>query len=92
MNTSQEVGGAVGVAMMAAIAIAVTDDRVAAGTGQVDALADGFARTFLIGALIAIAGIVMAMLLRRPTATAVESELSGRAADDVIAAEVTSGG
>jgi hypothetical protein len=57
----------------------------------VDALADGFARTFLIGAFIAIAGIVMALLLRRPTATAVESELSGRAADDVIAAEVTSG-
>jgi EmrB/QacA subfamily drug resistance transporter len=91
VNTSQEVGGAVGVAMMAAIAVAVTDDRVAAGTGQVDALADGFARTFLIGAFIAIAGIVMALLLRRPTATAVESELSGRAADDVIAAEVTSG-
>jgi EmrB/QacA subfamily drug resistance transporter len=91
VNTSQEVGGAVGVAMMAAIAVAVTDDRVAAGTGQVDALADGFARTFLIGAFIAIAGIVMALLLRRPTATAVESEFSGRAADDVIAAEVTSG-
>lgn len=91
VNTSQEVGGAVGVAVMAAIAIAVTDDGVAVGTGQVDALADGFARAFLIGGFVAIVGIVMALLLQRPTATAVESELSGLAAGDVSAAEVTSG-
>ena len=91
MNTSQEVGGAVGVAVMAAIAIAVTDNDVAAGTGQVDALADGFARAFLIGAFVAIVGIGMALLLRRPTATAAEPELGGPAAGDVSAAEVTSG-
>jgi MFS family permease len=91
VNTSQEVGGAVGVAVMAAIAIAVTDSDVAAGTGQVDALADGFARAFLIGGFVAIVGIVMALLLRRPTATAAESELGGLAAGDVSAAEVTSG-
>ena len=81
MNTSQEVGGAVGVAVMAAIAIAVTDNGVAAGTGQVDALADGFARAFLIGGFVAIVGIVMALLLRRPTATAAErasSSATGR--------------
>ena len=90
MNTSQEVGGAVGVAVMAAIAIAVTDNKVAGGTGQVDALADGFARAFLIGAFVAIVGIAMALLLRRPTATAAEPEIEGLAGDDVIAAEVTS--
>ena len=91
VNTSQEVGGAVGVAVMAAIAIAVTDNGVAAGTGQVNALADGFARAFLIGGFVAIVGIVMALLLRRPTATAAEPELGGLAAGDVSAAEVTSG-
>jgi EmrB/QacA subfamily drug resistance transporter len=91
VNTSQEVGGAVGVAVMSAIAIAVTDSDVAAGTGQVDALADGFARAFLVGGFVAIVGIVMALLLRRPTATAAEPELGGLAAGDVSAAEVTSG-
>ena len=91
VNTSQEVGGAVGVAVMSAIAIAVTDNGVAAGTGQVDALADGFARAFLIGGFVAIVGIVMALLLQRPTATAAEPELGGLAAPDVSAAEVTSG-
>ena len=48
-----------------------------------DALADGFARTFLIGAFIAIAGIVMALLLRRPTATAA----ARRARDTELAEE-----
>jgi EmrB/QacA subfamily drug resistance transporter len=91
VNTSQEVGGAVGVAVMAAIAIAVTDNGVAAGTGQVDALADGFARAFLIGGFVAIVGIVMALLLQRPTVTAAEPELGRLAADDAIAAEVRSG-
>ena len=91
VNTSQEVGGAVGVAVLAAIAIAVTDDAAGAGTGQVDALADGFARAFLIGGFVAVAGIVMALLLRRPTAAA-----AARAHDDapatqgVIATEGTS--
>jgi EmrB/QacA subfamily drug resistance transporter len=91
VNTSQEVGGAVGVAVMAAIAIAVTDNGVAGGTAPVDALADGFARAFLIGGFVAIAGIVMALLLRRPTATEAEVEIEGLARDDVIAVEVTSG-
>lgn len=72
VNTSQEVGGAVGVAVMAAIAVAVTDDGLAAGGDPVDALADGFARAFEIGAFVAIAGIVMALLLRRPAPDAAE--------------------
>lgn len=92
VNTSQEVGGAVGVAVLAAVAIAVTDNASAAGTGQVDALADGFARAFLIGGFIAIAGIVMALMLRRPTAAAaarerVEAEVP--VAEAAIAAEGT---
>lgn len=67
VNTSQEVGGAVGVAVLAAVAIGITDDAIASGTSQVDALAEGFSRSFLIGALIAILAIAMALLVRRPT-------------------------
>jgi hypothetical protein len=92
VNTSQEVGGAVGVAVLAAVAIAVTGDAAATGAGQVDALADGFARAFLIGGFVAIAGIVMALLLRRPTAAATARELDdARAAEAVAAAEGPSG-
>ena len=90
VNTSQEVGGAVGVAVLAAVAIAVTDDAAATGTAQVDALADGFARAFLIGGFVAIAGIVMALLLRRPTAAAAAREHDDApAAEGVLAAEGT---
>lgn len=65
VNTSQEVGGAVGTAVLATIAVGVTEDAIADGSVPVDALADGFQRAFLIGAFIAIAGIVMALVLRR---------------------------
>ncbi|HTI35265.1 MAG TPA: hypothetical protein VL422_16435, partial [Miltoncostaea sp.] len=82
VNTSQEGGGAVGVAVMAAIAIAVSDNDVTAGSAPAQALADGFARAFLIGAFVAIAGIAMALLLRRPTAAA-----EARLVDDALAAE-----
>ncbi len=65
VNTSQEVGGAVGTAVLATIAVGVTEDAIADGTLQVDALAEGFQRAFLIGAFIAIAGLVMALALKR---------------------------
>ena len=91
VNTSQEVGGAVGVAVLAAVAIAVMGDAAATGTAPVDALADGFARAFLIGGFVAIAGIVMALLLRRPTAAAAAREHDDApAAEGVIVAEGTS--
>ena len=89
VNTSQEVGGAVGVAVLAAVAVAVTDDAVTSGTGEVDALAEGFARSFLIGAVIAIVGIAAALLLRRPTAAAAE-KASGADAPARVATEGTS--
>lgn len=91
VNTSQEVGGAVGVAVLAAVAIAVTDNVAATGTAQAAALADGFGRAFLIGGFVAIAGIVMSLLLRRPTAAAAARELADEpAAEGVILAEGTS--
>ncbi len=77
-------------AVLAAVAIAVTDDAAATGTGQVNALADGFARAFLIGGFVAIAGIVMALLLRRPTVAAAAREHDDApAAEGVIVAEGT---
>lgn len=65
VNTSQEVGGAVGTAILATIAVGITEDAIGEGTLQVDALAEGFQRAFFIGAFIAIAGIVLALALKR---------------------------
>ena len=67
VNTSQEIGGAVGTAVLATIAIGVTDDALADGTAPVDALSDGFQRAFLIASIIAVLGIVMTLLMRTPT-------------------------
>ncbi len=52
VNTSQQVGGAVGVAVLSAVAVAA------------DVPAEGFAQAFLVGAGIALAGLGMALLLR----------------------------
>lgn len=88
VNTSQEVGGAVGVAVLAAVAIAVTGDSATTGAAPVDALADGFSRAFLIGAFVAVGGIVMALLLRRPTAAVTAPErLEAPAVEPAIATE-----
>ncbi|MGI9540075.1 MAG: MFS transporter [Miltoncostaeaceae bacterium] len=65
INTSQEVGGAVGVAVLATIAVEVTkgafeDDPTISPAA---ALSDGFSWAFLIGAFIAIAGLAVSATL-----------------------------
>ncbi len=65
VNTSQEVGGAVGVAVLATIAAGITEDALVAGTASVDALVEGFQRAFLIGALIAVAGVLASLALTK---------------------------
>jgi EmrB/QacA subfamily drug resistance transporter len=93
VNTSQEIGGAVGTAVLATIAIGVTDDALAEGTAPVDALSDGFQRAFLIASVIAVLGIVMALVLRRP-GDAEEPAGAGGAPQvtEDLAAEQPSGG
>jgi hypothetical protein len=69
INTAQQVGGALGLAVLAAVATARTD-AVAGGvqpgrTGQLVALTEGFQAAFLTGAGIALAGVLAALLLIR---------------------------
>ena len=65
VNTSQEVGGAVSVAVLATIAVGLANDAIASGTEPVDALAEGFQRAFYVAAIIAIVGAVLALTLGR---------------------------
>ena len=65
VNTSQEVGGAVGVAVLATVAVGLANDALASGTEPVNALAEGFQRAFLVAAIIAVIGALLALSLGR---------------------------
>ena len=65
INTSQQVGGAVGIALLSTIAISRTDNEVAAGTALPQAMTSGFQLAFWVGAGIALAGVVAALVLIR---------------------------
>jgi EmrB/QacA subfamily drug resistance transporter len=65
INTTQQIGGAVGIALLSTIAITRTDDKLAVGTAVPEAMVAGFQLAFLVGAAIAAAGLVAALLLIR---------------------------
>jgi len=65
INTSQQIGGAVGLAVLATIAAARTESLVAAGSAPVDALASGFSWVFAGAALLSLAGAAVAAVVRR---------------------------
>jgi EmrB/QacA subfamily drug resistance transporter len=64
-NTSQQIGGALGIAALSAVATSTTEDAVASGTPVPVALTDGFEAAFIGGAFVALAGIVVALVLVR---------------------------
>lgn len=65
INTSQQIGGAVGIALLSTIAISRTETEVAAGAAVPQALTSGFQLAFWVGAGIALAGVVAALVLIR---------------------------
>jgi EmrB/QacA subfamily drug resistance transporter len=65
INTSQQIGGALGIAALSTIATSRTEDAVAGGTVLPAALVDGFSSAFLVGAIFAAVGVVAALTLIR---------------------------
>src|SRR6266542_19401 len=65
INTSQQIGGALGIAALSTIATSRTEDAVACGSTQAAALVTGFHGAFLAGVIIAAIGIVAALTLIR---------------------------
>ncbi len=65
INTSQQIGGAVGIALLSSIAISATDNKLGAGVQVPDALVAGFQAAFWVGAAIAAVGFVAALVLVR---------------------------
>jgi MFS family permease len=65
INTSQQIGGALGIAALSTIATSHTTDQLASGVAAPNALVDGFTAAFMVGAVIAAAGVVAALTLIR---------------------------
>jgi EmrB/QacA subfamily drug resistance transporter len=66
INTSQQIGGAIGLAVLSTIATTRTDHVLASGSSSVKgALTDGFQSAFLGGAVIAALGFLATLILIR---------------------------
>ena len=82
INTSQQVGGALGLAVLATVATSTTNDA----TGPpAQALTDGFQNAFLAGAGIAALGFVLTLVLIRGSDSRAHVALGGEAAGDATA-------
>src|SRR5262249_25453992 len=66
INTSQQIGGALGLAVLSTIATTRTNDLMASGHSTLpNALTEGFQAAFLGGAVIATLGVVATLVLIR---------------------------
>jgi EmrB/QacA subfamily drug resistance transporter len=65
LNTSQQIGGAVGIAILSSVAVSQTQDQLASRVAVPDALVSGFQAAFWVGAGIAAVGFVLALVLVR---------------------------
>jgi EmrB/QacA subfamily drug resistance transporter len=74
INTSQQIGGALGIAALSTIATSRTSDALARGATHSQALVDGFHGAFLAGVILAAIGIVAALTLIRRDELAQEVE------------------
>jgi EmrB/QacA subfamily drug resistance transporter len=79
INTSQQVGGALGLAILATVANSATKHALESGSGQAAALTHGFTYAFAGGAIFAFVGAILAFLLissddSKQLANAVESD------------------
>ncbi len=65
INMSQQIGGALGIAALSAIATSTTHDSIVSGTARSAALTDGFQAAFIGAATIAVVGVLVALLFVR---------------------------
>ncbi len=64
VNSTRQIGGAIGLAALATIAVHQTRGALAAHTGTVaEALVEGYRRAFLVGALVAVAASLSALII-----------------------------
>ena len=81
INTSQQIGGALGIAILSSVAIAQTSDAARTGDAVPDALTSGFQAAFWVGAGVAAVGVLASLILVR------KDELEAAPVADVTEAE-----
>ena len=82
INTSQQVGGALGLAVLSAVAISATSDATSTGSDHLNALTEGFQAAFLGGAVIAALGFVLTLILIRGSDSRAHMELGKETATE----------
>ena len=86
INTSQQIGGALGLAVLSTIATSRTGDVLATGTSNpAGALTEGFQSAFLGGAVIAFLGFVATLVLIRTRDSRAHAEMANAQAAPVRA-------
>jgi predicted MFS family arabinose efflux permease len=71
INTSQQIGGALGIAVLSSVAVAHTTDAAKAGDAVPQALTSGFQAAFWVGAGVAFVGVIASLVLIRKDELAV---------------------
>jgi MFS family permease len=77
VNTTLQVGGAIGLAVLATLATTRTDSLLADGESSAEALTSGYHLAFLIGAVLVIVAIAVALTVLRPPAVVEQAEADG---------------
>jgi sugar phosphate permease len=66
VNTSMQVGGAIGLAVLATLATQRTDSQLADGAGQLAALNSGYHLAYIVGAILVAIATVVAVTVLKP--------------------------
>ena len=74
VNTSLQVGGALGLAVLATLSTTRTDNGLASGDSSAVALTDGYTVAFLIGAGMLVVALAVAVGVLRPAPAVEEAE------------------
>ncbi|MBB4663492.1 MFS transporter [Conexibacter arvalis] len=78
-NTSQQIGGALGLSILSTLAASRTDGLIADGSNPVGALVDGYHLAFLIGAVFIAAGAAaIVLLIRRRDVASINAAEAGQ--------------
>ena len=73
INTSQQIGGALGIAILSTVATSVADNRLADGVSSPQAFVDGYRWAFWVGAAVGLAGVLVSLFaVRRSELATVE--------------------
>jgi hypothetical protein len=74
VNTTLQVGGAIGLAVLATLATTRTENLLADGSSQAAALTSGYHLAFIVGAGLVIAAIAVALTVLNPRAAMAADE------------------